>query len=133
MANGDFVSQYTGAQIEQAIAAYLKGDTRSTIVVSVESQDWQQKQQSESLIDGNYYIKIRCTGSAYVGNVPECFLVIWPIGEKVIPSVYYDVSDSAGTADIIVGSNAQLNCDIVLIGSSPIKTSSETVVVNPKT
>lgn len=131
MANGGFTSQYTGAQIEQAIGAYLNGDTRSTIVVSVKSQDWQQKQQSESLIDGNYYIKIRCTGSAYVGNVPECFLVFWPIGEKVIPSVYYDVSDSAGTADIIVGSNAQVNGDIVLIGSSPIKTSSETVVVNP--
>lgn len=130
MADTGFTSQYTGAQIEQAIAAYFNGDTRSTIVVSVESQDWQQK-QSGSLIDGNYYIKIRCTGSAYVGNVPECFLVIWPTGEKIIPSVYYSTNGSTKTTDIIVASNTQLNCDIVLIGSSPIKTSSDTVVVNP--
>ena len=130
MANTGFTSQYTGADIEKAIAAYLNGDTRSTIVVSVESQDWQQK-QSGSLIDGNYYIKIRCTGSAYVGNVPECFLVIWPTGEKIIPNIYYSNNSSAETTDIIVSSNAQLGCDIVLIGSSPIKTTSTTVVVNP--
>lgn len=130
MAGTGFTSQYTGTEIEQAIGAYLNGDTRSTIVVSIGSQDWQQK-QSGSLIDGNYYIKIRCTGSAYVGNVPECFLVIWPTGEKIIPSVYYSANGSTQTTDIIVASNAQLNCDIVLIGSSPIKTSSDTVVVNP--
>lgn len=130
MANGDFVSQYTGAEIEQAIAAYWNGDTRSTIVVSVGSQDWKQK-QSGSLIDGNYYITIRCTGSAYVGNVPECFLVTWPTGEKIIPNVYYNNNSSSKTTDIVVASNAQLGCDIILIGSSPIETSATTVVVNP--
>lgn len=129
MAEGDFVSKYTGSEIEQAIAAYFNGDTRSTIVVSVEPQDWKQK-QSGSLIDGNYYIKIRCTGSAYVGNVPECFLVVWPTGEKIIPNIYYSKNSSTET-DITVVSNTQLGCDIVLIGSSPINTSSETVVVNP--
>ena len=35
MANGDFVSQYTGAQIEQAIGAYLNGDTKTTVTVNV--------------------------------------------------------------------------------------------------
>ena len=28
----DYVSQYTGAKIDQAIGAYFSGDTRSTIV-----------------------------------------------------------------------------------------------------
>ena len=130
MAGTGYTSRYIGEDIDKAIGAYLNGDTRSTIVVSVVSQDWKQK-QSGSLIDGNYYIKIRCTGSAYVGNVPECFLVIWPTGEKIMPNVYYSANGSTETTDIIVASNAQLNCDIVLIGSSPIKTSSDTVVINP--
>ena len=30
-----FISQYTGDQIEQAISAYLNGDTRSTVVVDI--------------------------------------------------------------------------------------------------
>ena len=35
MADGDFTSQYTGAQIEQAISAYLNGNTKTTVAVNV--------------------------------------------------------------------------------------------------
>ena len=35
MAEGDFVSQYTGAQIEEAISAYLNGNTKTTVTVNV--------------------------------------------------------------------------------------------------
>ena len=35
MANGDFVSKYTGAQIEQAISAYFNGNTKTTVIVNV--------------------------------------------------------------------------------------------------
>ena len=35
MAAGNFVSQYTGDQIEQAISACLNGNTKTTVVAKV--------------------------------------------------------------------------------------------------
>lgn len=131
MANGDFVSQYTGAQIEQAISAYLNGDTRSTIVVKVSSDQWQDKPDSISL-DSKYYIKIQCSGSSYIGHTPECFLISTPVGNRIEPDLMYLAEGATeGITEIWIGSNIKFYCDIVLIGSSPISIESGTVVVNP--
>lgn len=127
MAN--YVSQYTGVQIDQAIAAYFSGDTRSTIVVRVSSNQWQEKPSSISL-NSKYYIKIECSGTSYIGHMPECFLISTPVGDRIEPELLYLVEYAAEeTTEIWIGSNIKFNCDVVLIGSSPISPESNTVVV----
>lgn len=127
MAN--YVSQYTGAQIDQAIGAYFSGDTRSTIVVRVGSEKWQERPSSISL-NSKYYIKIQCSGSSYIGHMPECFLVRDQIGDRIEPDLLYVVEGvTEGTTEIWIGSNIKLSCYVVLIGSSPISPESNTVVV----
>lgn len=127
MAN--YVSQYTGVQIDQAIAAYFSGDTRSTIVVRVSSNQWQEKPSSISL-NSKYYIKIECSGTSYIGHMPECFLISTPVGDRIEPELLYLAEGAAEeTTEIWIGSNIKFNCDVVLIGSSPISPESNTVVV----
>lgn len=127
MAN--YVSQYTGAKIDQAIAAYFSGDTRSTIVVRVSSGQWQERPSSISL-NSKYYIKIECSGTSYIGHMPECFLISTPVGDRIEPELLYLAEGAAeGTTEIWIGSNIKFNCDVVLIGSSPISPESNTVVV----
>ena len=71
MANGDFVSQYTGAQIEQAISAYLNGNTKTTVIVNVSATTkyWQDSDVSSA----KYYTEITLTGTYNVGNYPDIF------------------------------------------------------------
>ncbi len=128
MANGDFVSQYTGAQIEQAISAYLNGDTRSTIVVDItDKTKWIETAASEK-DKGQYYLNIMCTGTSFVGHTPDTFLII--DGAKVIPYVYYDTTLDDITS-VWLYSNTQVVCKVVLIGSTPISPASNTVQINP--
>ena len=128
MANGDFVSQHTGAQIEQAIGAYLNGDTRSTIVVDIaDKTKWIETAASEK-DKGQYYLNIMCTGTSFVGHTPDTFLII--DGAKVIPYVYYDTTLDDITS-VWLYSNTQVVCKVVLIGSTPISPASNTVQINP--
>lgn len=127
----DYVSNYTGAEIDAAVGAYLTGNTRSTIVVSVQEDKWKDRPNTIQL-DGKYYIRIQCTGSSYIGHMPECFLITTPVGERITPSLlYFAEGASDGVTDIFIGSNTKFSCDVVLIGSSPISPVSGTVVVNP--
>ena len=131
MAEGDFVSKYTGTQIEQAIAAYWNGDTRSTIVVKVSSRKWLDRPSSISL-NSKYYIKVQCSGSSYIGHTPECFLISTPEGNRFEPDLIYLAEGATeGKTEIWIGSNIKFDCNVVLIGSSPISPESTTVVVNP--
>ena len=128
MAEGDFVSQYTGAQIEQAVSAYLNGDTRSTIVVDIaDKTKWIETAASEK-DKGQYYLNIMCTGTSFVGHTPDTFLII--DGAKVIPYVYYDTTLDDITS-VWLYSNTQVVCKVVLIGSTPISPASNTVQINP--
>lgn len=128
MAEGDFVSQYTGTQIEQAISAYLNGDTRSTIVVDIaDKTKWIETAASEK-DKGQYYLNIMCTGTSFVGHTPDTFLII--DGAKVIPYVYYDTTLGDITS-VWLYSNTQVVCKVVLIGSTPISPASNTVQINP--
>lgn len=128
MAEGDFVSQYTGAKIEQAISAYLNGDTRSTIVVDIaDKTKWIETAASEK-DKGQYYLNIMCTGTSFVGHTPDTFLII--DGAKVIPYVYYDTTLDDITS-VWLYSNTQVVCKVVLIGSTPISPASNTVQINP--
>ena len=123
-----FVSQYTGAQIEQAISAYLNGDTRSTIVVDIaDKTKWIETAASEK-DKGQYYLNIMCTGTSFVGHTPDTFLII--DGAKVIPYVYYDTTLDDITS-VWLYSNTQVVCKVVLIGSTPISPASNTVQINP--
>lgn len=129
MANGDFVSKYTGTDIEQAISAYLNGDTRSTVVVDIADEtQWIETDVSDK-DKGQYYLYITCTGTSFVGNTPDAFLII--DGVKVIPYAHYDTTLGNKTTSIWLYSNIQAVCKVVLIGSAPIIPASNTVQINP--
>lgn len=129
MAEGDFVSQYTGSEIEQAISAYLNGDTRSTVVVDIANKkQWIETDVSDK-DKGQYYLHITCTGTSFVGNTPDAFLIIG--GVKVIPYAHYDTTPGNKTTSIWLYSNIQAVCKVVLIGSAPIIPASNTVQINP--
>lgn len=126
-----YTSNYTGTQIDAAVGAYLTGNTRSTIAVKVSSDQWQDRPSSISL-NSKYYIKIQCSGTSYIGHTPECFLISTPVGDRIEPDLIYLVEGVVeGITEIYIGSNIKLNCNVVLIGSSPISPESGTVVVNP--
>ncbi len=124
-----FTSQYTGAQIQTAIAAYWNGDTRSTIVVDiVDKTKWIKVADSEK-DKGQYYLNIVCDGTSFVGHTPDAFLVI--DGAKVIPYTYYDTTLGNDVTSVWLYSNTQAVCKVVLIGSTPISPASNTVQINP--
>lgn len=110
MANGDFVSQYTGAQIEQAISAYLNGNTKTTVTVNVlaTTQYWKTSTGSSA----KYYTEIDTSGSFYVGNYPDIFIVD-NSGAKIIPDVDY----SAKNGTFKVYSNTMVAGVIVINGA----------------
>lgn len=117
MANGDFVSQYTGAQIEQAISAYLNGNTKTTVTVNVlaTTQYWKISTGSSA----RYYTEIDTSGSFYVGNYPDIFIVD-NSGVKIIPDVDY----SAKNGTFKVYSNTMVAGVIVINGT---KTTSQMI------
>lgn len=117
MANGDFVSQYTGAQIEQAISAYLNGNTKTTVTVNVlaTTQYWKTSTGSSA----KYYTEIDTSGSFYVGNYPDIFIVD-NSGAKIIPDVDY----SAKNGTFKVYSNTMVAGVIVINGT---KTTSQVI------
>ena len=123
-----FTSQYTGSEIEQAISAYLNGDTRSTVVVDIaDEKKWIETDVSDK-DKGQYYLHITCTGTSFVGHTPDAFLII--DGVKVIPYARYDTTLDDITS-VWLYSNTQVVCKVVLIGSTPISPASNTVQINP--
>ena len=112
-----FISQYTGDQIEQAISAYLNGNTKTTVTVSVSgtAQYWKTSTGSSA----KYYTEIATSGSFYVGNYPDIFIVD-NNGVKIIPDVDY----SAKNGTFKVYSNAMVNGVVVINGT---KTTSQMI------
>lgn len=110
MADGDFTSQYTGAQIEQAISAYLNGNTKTTVTVNVSgtAQYWKTSTDSSA----KYYTEIALTGAYNVGNYPDIFIVD-NNGVKIIPDVDY----SAKNGTFKVYSNTMVSGVIVINGT----------------
>ena len=120
MANGDFVSQYTGAQIEQAISAYLNGNTKTTVAVNVSATATSWKTNpSTSSFPAKYYTEIATSGSFYVGNYPDIFIVD-SSGAKIIPDVDY----SAKNGTFKVYSNTMVAGVVVINGT---KTTSQMI------
>ena len=68
-----FVSQYTGDQIEQAISACLNGNTKTTVVAKVSATTEYWKTSNNPFI--KYYTEIALSGSFYVGNYPDIFIL----------------------------------------------------------
>ena len=110
MANGDFVSQYTGDQIEQAISAYLNGNTKTTVTVNVSATNQYWKTSTGS--SAKYYTEIATSGSFYVGIYPDIFIVD-NNGVKIIPDVDY----SAKNGTFKVYSNTMVSGVIVINGT----------------
>lgn len=110
MANGDFVSQYTGDQIEQAIAAYLNGNTKTTVIVNVSATDTYWKTNSST--SPKYYMDIALTDAYDVGNYPDIFIVD-NSGVKIIPDVDY----SAKNGTFKVYSNTMVDGVVVINGT----------------
>lgn len=112
MANGDFVSRYTGAQIEQAISAYFNGNTKTTVIVNVSATStyWKTNTSTSSL--AKYYAEIALTGDYNVGNYPDIFIVD-NSGVKIIPDVDY----SAKNGTFKVYSNTMVSGIVVINGA----------------
>ena len=104
-----FVSQYTGDQIEQAISAYLNGNTKTTVTVSVSATNQYWKTSTGS--SAKYYTEIALTGSYDVGNYPDIFLVD-NSGVKIVPDVDY----SAKNGTFKVYSNTMVDGVVVING-----------------
>lgn len=109
MAEGDFVSKYIGADIEQAIGAYLNGNTKTTVTVNVSAttQYWKTSTGSSA----KYYTEIATSGSFYVGIYPDIFIVD-SSGVKIIPDVDY----SAKNGTFKVYSNTMVDGVVVING-----------------
>ena len=120
MAGTGFTSQYTGAQIEQAIGAYLNGDTRTTVVINITatSTSWKTNPLTSSF-PAKYYTEIATSGSFYVGNYPDIFIVD-SSGAKIIPDVDY----SAKNGIFKVYSNTMVTGVVVINGT---KTTSQMI------
>lgn len=105
-----YTSQYTGDQIEQAISAYLNGNTKTTVIVSVSAttQYWKTSTGSSA----KYYTEIALSGSFNVGNYPDIFIVD-NSGVKIIPDVDY----SAKNGTFKVYSNTMVDGVIVINGT----------------
>ena len=114
MADGDFTSQYTGAQIEQAIAAYLNGNTKTTVTVNVSATDTYWKTNTSTSPSSKYYMEIVLDGAFYVGNYPDIFIVD-NNGVKIIPDV--DYSNVAANKTFKVYSNTMVAGVIVINGT----------------
>ena len=111
-----FVSQYTGEQIEQAISAYLNGNTKTTVTVNVSATETSWKINSlTSSFPAKYYTEIALSGSFNVGNYPDVFIVD-NNGVKIIPDVDY----SAKNGTFKVYSNAMVAGVIVINGAKTI-------------
>lgn len=112
-----FVSQYTGDQIEQAISAYLNGNTKTTVTVNVSAttQYWKTSTGSSA----KYYTEITTSGSFYVGIYPDIFIVD-SSGVKIIPDVDY----SAKNGTFKVYSNTMVDGVVVING---MKTTSQMI------
>ena len=111
-----FVSQYTGAQIEQAISAYLNGNTKTTVIVNVSATETSWKTNSSaSSFPAKYYADIALSGDFNVGNYPDIFIVD-NSGAKIIPDVDY----SAKNGTFKVYSNAMVAGVIVINGAKTI-------------
>lgn len=113
MAEGDFVSKYIGADIDQAIGAYLNGNTKTTVTVNVSAttQYW----KTSAVSSAKYYTEIALSGSFNVGNYPDIFIVD-NSGVKIIPDVDY----SAKNGTFKVYSNAMVAGVIVINGAKTI-------------
>ena len=114
-----FTSQYTGDQIEQAISAYLNGNTKTTVIVNVSATGttgtrWKTN-PSTSSFPAKYYTEIALSGSFNVGNYPDIFIVD-NNGVKIIPDVDY----SAKNGTFKVYSNAMVAGVIVINGAKTI-------------
>ena len=109
MAEGDFVSQYIGTDIERAIGAYLNGNTKTTVTVNVSAtaQYWKTSTGSSA----KYYTEIATSGSFYVGIYPDIFIVD-SSGVKIIPDVDY----SAKNGTFKVYSNTMVDGVVVING-----------------
>lgn len=120
MATGDFISQYTGEQIEQAIAAYLNGNTKTAVTfdVSATATSWKTN-SSPGSFSAQYYTEIATSGSFYVGNYPDIFIVD-SSGAKIIPDVDY----SAKNGTFKVYSNIMIAGVVVING---MKTTSQMI------
>lgn len=120
MAEGDFISQYTGDQIEQAVAAYLNGNTKTavTVDVSATATSWKTNSSTGSF-SAKYYTEIETSGSFYVGNYPDIFIVD-SSGAKIIPDVDY----SAKNGTFKVYSNTMVAGVVVING---MKTTSQMI------
>ena len=105
-----FVSQYTGDQIEQAISAYLNGNTKTTVTVSVSATNQYWKTSTGS--SAKYYTEIALTGSYDVGNYPDIFLVD-NSGVKIVPDVDY----SAKNGTFKIYSNTMVSGIVVINGT----------------
>lgn len=114
MAEGDFVSQYTGAQIEQAISAYLNGNTKTTVTVNVSATSTYWKTNTSTSSSSKYYMEITLDNSFYVGNYPDIFIVD-NNGVKIIPDV--DYSNVAANKTFKVYSNTMVNGVVVINGT----------------
>ncbi len=113
MANGDFVSKYTGTDIEQAIGAYLNGNTKTTVTVNVSATETSWKtNSSESSFPAKYYTEIALSGSFNVGNYPDIFIVD-NSGVKIIPDVDY----SAKNGTFKIYSNTMVSGIVVINGT----------------
>lgn len=112
MANGDFVSQYTGAQIERAIGAYLNGNTKTTVTVNVSATSTYWKTNTSTSSSAKYYAEIALTGDYNVGNYPDIFIVD-NSGVKIIPDVDY----SAKNGTFKVYSNTMVAGVVVINGT----------------
>ena len=119
MAEGDFVSQYTGSEIEQAISAYLNGNTKTTVTVNVSATSTYWKTNTSTSSSSKYYMEITLDNSFYVGNYPDIFIVD-NSGVKIIPDVDY----SAKNGIFKVYSNTMVNGVVVING---MKTTSQMI------
>ena len=110
-----FTSQYTGSKIEQAISAYLNGNTKTTVTVNVLATSTYWKPNSSMSFSANYYADIALIGDYNVGNYPDIFIVD-NNGVKIIPDVDY----SAKNGTFKVYSNTMVAGVIVINGAKTI-------------
>ena len=112
-----YTSRYTGSQIDTAVGAYLNGNTKTTVTVSVSgtAQYWKTSTGSSA----KYYTEITTSGSFYVGIYPDIFIVD-SSGVKIIPDVDY----SAKNGTFKVYSNTMVDGVVVING---MKTTSQMI------
>lgn len=110
--NEVYVSSFTGAQIDQAIATYLAGGTAGAATYEIKLSDWKDSTDTSG---PKYYMNIKAEGIFNTGVFPKVFIVEADTNRYIEPDVIYGAT--YGSTDETKGINLTIKSNEKILGT----------------